>query len=503
MSLFLIVIVAYLAIIIGVGVYKSSKVKTQDDFMVAGRNVSMWYLVGTLVCTWVGSGTLFGGAGLAFREGISALWMSAGAWVGIVCVYFLADKVRKIAEYTVPDILEKRYNAAARVLGTITIVIAYVAIVGYQFKGGGKLLNIITRTDPHDSFTGLDPLVGAMITCGVTVLFTLLAGMVSIMSVDLFNGIIITGSVLIGVPLLLMNGEIGGWSGVTQSLPDTRFEVLSDHNALWFAGVFFPTFFLLMGESSMYQKFFAAKDGRTAKKAVIGMVCGVFIIESTLAVLSVIGSSKYIHDANFQNADGSINPSMAETIILQIARYDLPTLAGVFLMAAAVAIILSTANTFLMSPSTNLTRDIYQRFINPQADQKKIIKIQRILIVLLALTAFLLATQFTTILAMAFTAYTMVGAGITPVLLASFLWKRVTPAGGVASMIASMVVTLGITVINAVSSEPLLEADYIIIPAAIASLSALFVVSLATPPSPQEKWEPFIPEAIIPTEKAA
>ena len=102
-------IVAYLAVLIGVSIFKSRQVKTQDDFMVAGRSVTATYLVATLVCTWIGSGSLFGGAGRAFREGFSALWMSAGAWVGIAIVYFLAPKVRRIAQYTVPDILEKRF----------------------------------------------------------------------------------------------------------------------------------------------------------------------------------------------------------------------------------------------------------------------------------------------------------------------------------------------------------------------------------------------------------
>ena len=94
----------YLAVLIGISISKSRKVKTQDDFMVAGRNVTATFLVATLVCTWSGSGSLFGGAGRAFREGFSALWMSAGAWVGIAIVYFLAPKVRRIAQYTVPDL---------------------------------------------------------------------------------------------------------------------------------------------------------------------------------------------------------------------------------------------------------------------------------------------------------------------------------------------------------------------------------------------------------------
>lgn len=476
---YIVVVILYTLLLFSVAFYKSMQVKTQDDFMVAGRHVPTYLLVGTLVCTWIGSGSLFGGAGLAFRMGFSQLWMSAGAWVGIILVYFLAHRVRRIAQYTVPDILEKRYNAGTRVAGTLAIIIAYMAIAGYQFRGGGRLLNIIT---------GLDPTIGAVITCGVTILFTMLAGMVSIVSLDMFNGIIMIIAIVSAVPLTLK--AIGGWSFVTQSLPSERFFPLGGNDMIWAMGVFFPTFFLLLGESSMYQKFFSAKDEGSARKAVIGMVLGVILIETLLCTLAVIGSSKYLTDPQFQN------PAQTETIILKLAFSDLPPLMGAFLLAAAVAIILSTANTFLMTPATNLTRDIYQRFINPQASDRTIILFQRSMIIILGITALLMATQFTTILAMAFTAYTMVGAGITPALLCAFLWKRATPVGGLASVLSGMGTTLLITLINWVrlrtGNEHLLSEDYIILPAAAASILALIIVSLTTQPPQPEKWKPFM-----------
>ncbi|MEE9186796.1 MAG: sodium:solute symporter family protein, partial [Bacteroidota bacterium] len=186
MSVPLIVIILYVMLFLGVGIYKSRVVKTQDDFMVAGRSVSTWYLVGTLVATWVGSGSLFAASGLAFRVGFSSLWLSAGAWVAIVVVYFLAGRVRRIAQYSVPDILERRYNKWARILGSFAVLIAYLSIAGYQFRGGGRLLNIVT---------GIDPFWGALIICGAIVLFTLLAGMVSIVAIDVFNGLLM----LIGI----------------------------------------------------------------------------------------------------------------------------------------------------------------------------------------------------------------------------------------------------------------------------------------------------------------
>ena len=189
----------YLAFLIGISIYRSRGVKTQEDFMVAGRRVSAWFLVGTLVCTWIGSGSLFGGAGRAFREGFSALWMSAGAWVGIVIVYFLAGRVRRIAQYTVPDILELRYHPAARLLGTVAIIIAYLTIASYQFIGGGRLLYILTQGTSYE----IDPMVGQAIIAGLVVLYTVMAGMMSIVAIDIFNGILVTGSILIAAPLAL------------------------------------------------------------------------------------------------------------------------------------------------------------------------------------------------------------------------------------------------------------------------------------------------------------
>jgi len=480
MDIYLAAVIGYLVVLIGIAVYKMRSVKTQDDFMVAGRKTSAFFLAGTLVCTWIGSGSLFGGAGLAFRTGISELWMSAGAWVGIVIVYFLAHRVRRISQYTVSDILEKRYNATARLLGTSAIIIAYLTIAGYQFRGAGRLLNILT---------GIDPVMGGAITCGVVILFTVLAGLVSIISIDLINGIIMTVGVLVALPLAFV--AVGG-SHQLATLPPERFTVFGDNNWIWAMGVFFPTFFLLLGESSMYQKFFSAKDESTARKAVIYMIVGVVVIETALNLLSVVGSSKYLAMAPFVGPDGAFDKATTETIVLHLARFDLPTFAGVLLICAAVAIILSTANTFLMIPSTNIARDIYQRFLNPKTSEETIIWFQRFWIVVLGVLAFVLANFFQSILDMAFTAYTMVGAGITPALLAAFLWKRVTVQGGVASIASGMGVTLLITILNFFTAEPLVKTDYIIIPAAIASLVALVAVSLLTAPSPEDKWKPFM-----------
>jgi SSS family solute:Na+ symporter len=474
--IFTTVVIAYLLALIAIAVYKSRRIRGHDDFMVAGRAVPVYMLVGTLVCTWIGSGSLFGGAGMAFRVGFSGLWQSAGAWLGILIVYFLAGKVRKIAEYTVPDLLEKRYNAAARVFGTILIIIAYLTIAGYQFRGGGRLISIISEGK-------VGPDTGAVITCLIIISFTLLAGMVSIVSIDVFNGLLMIIGITVAIPLALKSA--GGWAGVAHTLPHSHFTVLGENNMHWALGLFFPTLFLLLGESSMYQKFFSARDENAARRAVIGMVIGVVAIETLLVVLAVIGSGIYWHDPSFYAADGSLAKPVTEEVILRIARFDIGAIGGSLLLGAAVAIILSTGNTFLMIPSTNITRDIYQRFLRPGASDREIVLFQRLAIVVMGLSALAVSTRFTYILSMAYYAYVMVGAGLTPAILACFLWKRVTPLGGLSSIIGGMAMTIAAQFIFG------LEVDQLIFPALGVSLPLLILVSLLTKPSPNEKWKPF------------
>ncbi len=479
----------YLAVLIAISLRKSRSVKTQDDFMVAGRNVTATFLVATLVCTWIGSGSLFGGAGRAFREGFSALWMSAGAWVGIAIVYFLAPRVRRIAQYTVPDILETRYTPAARLMGSLAIIIAYLTIASYQFKGGGRLINLLVPE--------IDPKLGGLIICLLVVLYTVAAGMMSIIALDLVNGIMITLGILIAAPLVLK--AAGGWSALTTTLPETHFTVVGRTGIAQALGLFFPTFFLLLGESGMYQKFMGARDALTARRAVIGMIIGVIVVETVLDATAIFGAGLYWSDPAYRAADGTFSSAATETIILQVARHNMFPLFGILLLIGGVAIIFSTANTFLMIPSTNVARDIYQRFLNPKASEQQVIRTQRVMIAVLALVAYAASTFFESILDMALYAYTMVGAAVTPALLAAFLWRRVTETGGTLSVAAGVAACLAFAVLNQLGVEQIplgfttlpLDYEYAIYPAAAASFACLIGGSLLTPASAEAKWQPF------------
>ena len=501
MTIFVIGAVGYLLVLIGISLYKMKKVKSHEDFIIAGRTVPVYMLIGTLVCTWIGSGSLFGTSGLAFRSGFSTLWFSAGAWLGLIIVYFIASRVRNISQYTLTDILEKRFNKSARIFGTITIIIAYLIITGYQFKGGGRILNIISNGS-------ISIELGTLISCGFIIVFTMLAGMVSIVSIDIVSGIMKIIAILVAIPLGI---EIfGGWDGFITQIEvhqPTYLDVLGDHDVIWAIGIMLPTFLLLLSESSMYQKFSAAKDAKAARNAVMGMLIGIIVIEIAMCLLAVIGYALYCEDIRFISADGKIVKEMAEQVILRIATEKIAPIAGVFIIAAAVSIITSTGNTFLMVTSTNIVRDLISQF--KTFGDKQIITVQRVCIIIVGIAAYLLVTQFETILEMALISYTMIGASLTPAILATFFWKRLTSKAGVPAIISGMLVTLIFAVSNKIMAANKIEylwnifnsgitlklpidTDYIAIPAFLISLSTLIIVSLST--KPDDGWKYFIKE---------
>jgi SSS family solute:Na+ symporter len=454
-------ILIYLLILIGVGAIRSRGVKTQTDFMVAGRKLPAAVLVGTLLATWIGSGSIIAGAGLSYRKGFSALWFDAGVWVAIIVLYFVAARARRLAQFTVPDILEIRYNKVARILGSITTIIAYTAIVSYQFKAGGMVLNMVAGI-PVDQ--------GIILTAVFVIAYTALAGMISVAYTDVVNGVVLLLGFVIGFPFLLKLA--GGWGYVVATLPPDRFQVLGTMTIWEALGYSLPTMLLLLGESNMYQRFFSAKDERAAKISVLGWISGTIFVETLIVVLAIIGSSIFV----------GINP---ESVILHSVRHGLSPVVGCVLLAAIVAVIVSTADSFLLVPSTNIMRDIYQRFVNPNVSQKRMVLYSRIVVIVLGVVAFVQVRFFTTVLAMALYAYTMYGVGITPATLAAFFWKRATPAGGVCSIASGMVTTIVWELLKKPFDVPT------VYPALILSVSSLIIISLLMPKPKEEKWRPF------------
>jgi Na+/proline symporter len=473
-SLYVILLVVIAAALMGVSLFRASLVKTKADYLVAGRSLPATVLVLTLLTSWIGAGSLFAGAENAYRNGFAALWQAGGGWLGLLLIYFIAPRARKFAQFTLPDLLEARYNQTARVLGTIAILFAYVGITSYQFKGGGNVLHLIFPET-------VSPELGTYIIAVFVIVSTALAGMSSVAYMDVAIGSLVTVICVISAPMLFL--KAGGWAGLHAALPETHFQVLGNLTLLRALEFLVPTMLLMLGNQVMYQKFFSAKSEKDARISVIGWILGTVLLETLIVAIAVFGSALY------QTGEVAKQPY---EIIPYTARHGLPAFMGALLLSAVFAKVISTASNYLFSPATNLVNDVFVRYIAPDASHKRVLIISRLAVVVLGCWALYQAIYAQSILQKMLYAYTIYSAALTPVVLAAFYSKRVTAWGAVAAIGTGTVVTLAWDVpgVEDVFPQVIAQRDAIF-PALIAAVAALIVVSLFTAPPSAEQLTKF------------
>ncbi|MGM8851785.1 sodium:solute symporter family protein [Salinicola halophyticus] len=414
-------VIAYIVLMVVIGLYFSRrKVHDDTDFIVAGRSLSTLVLTATLLATFVGSGSIVGGASFVFQHGPgAAIFFFAGTPIAALVVYFLlAQKMRRSRATTIPGLIEERFGPTARSIASLIILLAYVGIVSYQFTGAGQALNLAF---------GLPVWQGVLIAAAIMIGLATMGGLFSVAYTDYLSAIIIFGSMLIAAPIVLT--RLGGLGEMMDALPATHHMLLGGLSPWQALGYFLPLFLLILGDQNLFQRFAAARDPATAKKAAMGLVIA-SIACTSLIVLLVCATRVMFPD---------ITPS---TAMMTLAREGLPTVVGGLLLASLVALLLTTGNSYLLSASASLTQDILGGLLKLDIPAGKALLVNRLTVVGLGILAWVLGAFFPSVLAMQMYSYGMYGAAITPVFLAALLWPRATPAGALSAMIVGGVVTL-------------------------------------------------------------
>jgi SSS family solute:Na+ symporter len=413
-------VIGYLIAVTLAGLYYARKVKTDEDYSVAGRSLPTIVLIGTLMATWMGAGTVLGGpAATGYQFGIfAAVAFSLGSPVGQLILTFIAKRIRRLNAQTVPEVIELVYGPFARIIATIIIALAYIGIVAYQYQGVGLILN---------SILGIPVQMGTLIAFGVIVVTALFGGLYSVAYTDFLSCIMMMAGLIIGVPMAI--SMAGGWSWVVANVPPTHFQV-GGVTFTQLLGFFFPVFFYVMGDQNMYQRFFAARDEETARKSGLGWMIGCLITYLFVAAGSITARALY--------------PDIpAAQSFVHLASHGMPTVIGGICVAAIAAFIITTANSFLLSVGVNVSWDVYSRFINRQASTERKLFVSRASVLGLGILAYVVIQYFPELLILQQYTYTMYGAAITPVLIAAVIWPhRVTVAGGVTSILTGGIVTI-------------------------------------------------------------
>ncbi len=345
-QLYVAVLAVIVIVLLSVAVNRTSRVKTKADYLLAGpgRSLPAVVLVLTLLTSWIGAGSLFAGAENAYKNGFAALWQPAGGWLGLLLIYFIAPRARKFAQFTLPDLLEVRYNQTARVLGTFAILFAYVGITSYQFKGGGDVLHLIFPE-------AITPELGTFIIAAFVIVTTAMAGMSSVAYMDVAIGSLVTGICVVAAPYPVPPGRWLGraacdaaarlFPGIGELSPRSRpCAAVGGDGAHSCAGVPDAHDAADARHQVMYQKFFSAKSEKDARVSVIGWIVGTVILETLIVAIAVFGRALY------PTGEVALHP---REIIPYTARHGLPAVLGAILLGAVFAKVISTASNYLFS----------------------------------------------------------------------------------------------------------------------------------------------------------
>ncbi|WP_026550073.1 sodium:solute symporter family protein [Arthrobacter sp. Br18] len=450
-----IILVSYILLMVLIGAWfsRSKTVANGDDFMLAGRSLPTPVLAGTLLATFVGSGSIIGGASFVYTYGpVAGIFFFAGTIVGIVCLYFMATKVRRQSHHTIPEMLEDRFGKPVRVLATIIILVAFVGITAYQFTGAGAILSIIT------------PLSTAQGTIVAAILITFLAlggGLKSVAWTD-FVSVIFIVLALVGTLAVVFINDVGGVGNYVDRLDPALTSLTGSLTPIQLLGYFLPLFLLILGDQNMHQRLAAGQDEGTARRATIAFFGGAVVILGTIIFLASMSS--------FLLPD--IDPGQA---ILGLAGTDLVPLGiGGMLLAGAFALIVTTGSSYLLTCSGNIVYDLAFQRKNAVANPDRALKLGRWAVLAVTVLAYVMGQFFPSVLALQMYAYTMYGVAITPVVLAALFWKRATSKGAIAGMVVGGVVTV-VWQVSSMSAD--VNAVVVALPAAVIALVA---VSLAT-----------------------
>src|SRR5699024_1355821 len=233
--------------------------------------------------------------------------------------------------------------------------------------------------------------------------------------------------IVIAAPIAFFSaGGIAGW---TEALPATHFELTGGLGLSGALAIALPFLMLATVDQNLYQRMYAAKSAKTARTgAILGLIGGVNVM---LLVFVIAVSSAVIFPG--------INPDLAVYIV---ATDLLNPFLGMILLIAILSIVMSTADSYLLSPATNVSKDLYNRFIKKDASDKEILIVTRITVVVLGFVALAGALWFDTFLGFMLLGYTVYGSGVFFPIIAAFTWRGATYKGGVASVLGGLASTL-------------------------------------------------------------
>ncbi len=422
----IIVFAVYMLVMVIIGVYSARKVKTAEDYVVAGRSLNPVFMTLSIFASWTGLAGLFGTPEMVMRYGIAGSWWWYTFPIGIFFMgIFLAETIRKRLHVTIPDIVDQYNSNKVRIAASLVTSWNYMAWTAAQVSG---IMLVVT------SFTNINAVGAVIIAYLVIIIYTLLGGFRGVVLTDVVQASIFILIIGVVAPLIIFfnfNGaevfaqtaHIPNYYNLFGNVPPTLM-------VGWF--LLMPAGFI---DTMGLQRVFAADSPKNAKRGVMNGFVLMVIFGLILTFMGI--AAKVILPAD-------VDP--ASSMILLMNEILPKWLIG-FLVAAFMSVGMSTASTSLLVTATTLERDVIS-VLKPNMDDKKRLLASRFLVALIGLASLVLALKVPSIVTILMFGYSIYVPGLLlPVIASTFGWCKSSKAM-FASIVAGAVSALILTALG-------------------------------------------------------
>jgi len=491
-----VIIAVYLIGTVALGLAIGWKFESGRDFFLAGRSLPWWAVGLSLVASDIGGTDIIGVGGAAFRHGISAANFE---WIGcvpamIVAAFVFIPVFYRMGIYTIPEFMEKRYNSKVRLAFAVCWLAFMACNLGIMLFASAKMLNILL---------GWSATYSILLTAILVGIYTFSGGLKAVVYTDTIQCAVMIGGCLL--VLILGLNDLGGWGNMMTKINslgertahhgDLIIPADRDSPFVW-PGIFFGLALILspaywIGNQAIVQRSLGAKNVFQAQAAFVWGSLLKIIIPVIIVIPGLIALAKF---PDLQDGDHAF-PTLVARVLPAGAR-------GVFL-AAFIAALMSSIDSYLNSASTVITNDFYLRYRNPGATDRQLLNMGRgctvVLMVWAVLFAFwiLKAGEGTPIYAIFQTLLAFFQGPALAVILCGFFWKRANGVGALAGFLSGVAMAVTLWVLQqwheAFGIQPLFKVPeaflYFSVWAFLTSWFVIVIASLLTKPEGPEKTQ--------------
>lgn len=417
MNALLLAILAYVALQLAIGFVVSRRIRTEDDYLVAGRSMGPLLATGTIFATWFGAETCLGGAGEAYASGIS-LGTSEPFAYGL-CIVFLglvfARRLWELRLTTLADFFRARFSRGVEQLAAVLMIPTSLLWAAAQIRAFGQVLA---------SAGGLETELGITLAAGIVIVYTACGGLLADAITDLVQG----ACLVLGLVVILFGvlSAAGGWEATLGAIDPGRLTLVpAESSALAVLEAWCIPILGSVVAQELVVRISAARSSAVARGSALAGGT-LYVLIGCVPVLLGLAGAGLLPDLT----DG-------EAILPELARLHLSTVGYALFAGALVSAILSTVDSTLLVCASLLSHNLVLPRLKEPSERVKV-RLARLGVIGFGLAAFALAHLGESVSALVELASSLGSAGLFVILLLGLFTRRGSAASAYAALLGGL-----------------------------------------------------------------